>query len=340
MIMAGLFYFLSFLLGVLGAWTISFFARKLGMLDYPNERSSHSDPTPKGGGVGILVAFIAGALWWHIPLIFWMPACVVSLASFWGDYREISFKIRLSVQICSAVIVSGLIFIVKSPSEVSPGFSVIIVILGVLYITATANYYNFMDGINGIGGLTGAIAFLCLGIFGFLEGRELFSIAAALGIAAACLGFLPFNFPRAKVFMGDVGSVLLGFLFASWVLWFSQSLLEFVVLSSFLFPFCIDELSTQFARIKERERLTNAHRRHIYQILVNQAGLSHAIVTSIYGFVQIMVAVLTWIVMREGLFAVAILLMVFSGLFFLGGWHIRQRWEGKKVVRLNGARLI
>ena len=228
----------------------------------------------------------------------------------------------------------------KLPSEVSPGISVLLFILGVIYITATANYYNFMDGINGIAGLTGAIAFLCLGTFGLLEGKDIFSIAAALGIAAACLGFLPFNFPRAKVFMGDVGSVLLGFLFASWVLWFSRSLLEFVVLTSFLFPFYIDEFSTQLVRIKERERLTNAHRRHIYQILVNQAGLSHGIVTVTYGFIQIMVAILAWVVMREGFLPVVSLLVVFFGLFFLGGMHIRQRWEGKKDERFNGARLI
>jgi len=290
--------------------------------------------------MGILVAFIVGAFWWHIPLIFWIPACIVSLVSLWGDCREISFKIRLSVQVGSAAIVSGLIFIVKSPSEVSVGFTVPLFILGVLYIIATANYYNFMDGINGMAGLTGAIAFLCLGTFGLLKGKELFSIAAALGIAAACLGFLPFNFPRAKIFMGDVGSVLLGFLFASWVLWLSHSLIEFVVLASFLFPFYIDELNTQFVRIKERERLTNAHRRHIYQILVNQAGLPHAVVTLFYGTTQIIIGVAAWMMMGEGFFAVVGLLFVLSAIFFFGGMHIRQRWEGKKDVRFNGARLI
>jgi hypothetical protein len=89
-------------------------------------------------------------------------------------------------------------------------------------------------------------------------------------------------------------------------------------------------------RIKERERLTTAHRRHIYQILVNQAGLSHGTVAVIYGIIQIMVAIIAWIVMREGILAVGSLLMVLFGLFFLGGMHIRQRWEGRKMCDLTG----
>jgi len=184
-----------------------------------------------------------------------------------------------------------------------------------------------MDGINGIAGLTGTIAFSCLGLFGLFEGKDIAWVVTAFGIAAACLGFLPLNFPRAKVFMGDVGSVLLGFLFASWVLWFSQSILEFIVLTSFLFPFYVDELSTLIVRIKDRDKLTKAHRRHIYQILVNQAGLSHTIVTVFYGFIQIVVAILAWLAMREGLILLLSLLIFLSGIFFLGGMYIRRRWE-------------
>jgi Fuc2NAc and GlcNAc transferase len=184
-----------------------------------------------------------------------------------------------------------------------------------------------MDGINGIAGLTGTIAFSCLGLFGLFEGKEIIWIAPAFGIAVACLGFLPLNFPRAKVFMGDVGTVLLGFLFASWVLWFSQSLLEFVVLTSFLFPFYVDEISTLIVRIKDGDRLTKAHRRHIYQILVNQAGLSHAVTTVFYGFIQIVVAILAWLAMREGLLLLVGLLIFLSGLFFFGGMYVRRRWE-------------
>ena len=327
MILAGLFYITSVLLGALGAWIIARFGRKLGLVDKPNERSSHSDPVPKGGGIGILVVFVVGALWWHIPWILWIPACIVSLVSLLGDYRDVSFKIRLAAQVGTAAIFSGSVFFGRSMSELSGGIIVLLFVFGVLYITATANYYNFMDGINGIAGLTGTIAFSCLGLFGLFEGKDFFWVATAFGIAAVCLGFLPLNFPRAKVFMGDVGSVLLGFLFASWVLWFSQSLLEFVVLTSFLFPFYVDELSTLIVRIKDGDRLTKAHRRHIYQILVNQAGLSHAVTTVFYGFIQIVVAILAWLAMREGLLLLVGLLIFLSGLFFFGGMYVRRRWE-------------
>jgi len=159
------------------------------------------------------------------------------------------------------------------------------------------------------------------------EGKDTAWVATAFFVAAACLGFLPLNFPRTKVFMGDVGSILLGFLFASWVLLFSRSLLEFVVLTSFLFPFYVDELSTLIVRIKDGDRLTKAHRRHIYQILVNQAGLSHAVVTVFYGFIQIVVTILAWMAMREGLILLVCFLIFLSGLFFFGGMYIRRRWE-------------
>jgi Fuc2NAc and GlcNAc transferase len=327
MIGIGLFYITSALLVAFGAWIISRFGRKLGLVDIPSERSSHSDPMPKGGGIGILIVFVVGAIWWHIPWTLWISACIVSLVSLLGDYREISFKIRLAVQIASAAIFSSSIFFEISGSEVSLWISVLLLVFGALYITATANYFNFMDGINGIAGLTGIIAFSCLGLFGLFAGKDIAWVAPAFGIAVACLGFLPLNFPRAKVFMGDVGSVFLGFLFASWVLWFSQSFLEFVVLTSFLFPFYVDELSTLIVRIRDGDRLTKAHRRHIYQILVNQVGLSHTVVTVFYGFIQIVVAILAWLAMKEGLILLVGILMFLSGLFFLGGMYIRRRWE-------------
>ena len=318
---------ISFITGLVGSFLVAKRGFYWGLVDSPTARSSHRIPVPKGGGIGILVVFIIGALWWQIPWTLWIPACVVSLVSLLGDYREISFKIRLAAQVGSAAIFSGSIFFGISVSEVSLWISVLLFVFGVLYITATANYYNFMDGINGIAGLTGTIAFSCLGLFGLFEGQDLAWVAPAFGLAAVCLGFLPLNFPRPKVFMGDVGSVLLGFFFASCVLWYSQSLLEFVVLTSFLFPFYVDELSTLIVRIKDGDRLTKAHRRHIYQILVNQAGLSHAIVTVFYGFIQIVVCILAWMAMREGLILLVGLLIFLSGLFFLGGVCIRRRWE-------------
>ena len=329
---AGMFYVLSFLLSALGAWGIKSSAGKLGLLDLPNGRSSHTDPTPKGGGVGILLALVFSALWWRVPMAYWVPAAVVSAVSLWGDIREISVKLRLAVQISSAAIISGFVFLMQPAHEMSAVLSGLLFLLGALYIAATANCFNFMDGINGIAGLSGSIAFSLLGAFGSLEGKGPVASSVAFGIAAACLGFLPFNFPRAKVFMGDVGSVLLGFMFASWIIGNSKSPLEFAVLASFLFPFYVDELNTQWTRIKARESLSTPHRRHIYQILVNRGGFSHGVTTAIYGVVQILVAVATWMMMRIGFYAVVCLLVVISGFSLWGASSIRHRWEAAKEI--------
>ena len=120
-----------------------------------------------------------------------------------------------------------------------------------LYVVGTANYYNFMDGIDGIAGITGIVAFGLIALFGALSGanESLFILAGCMGLA--CLGFLPFNMPKARVFMGDVGSVLLGFVYAGLVVGLSHSLNDFVVLCAFLFPFYTDELTTLYVRIKD-----------------------------------------------------------------------------------------
>jgi len=292
---------ISFILGLVGSILVANRGIVWGLVDSPNERSSHRIPVPKGGGVGILVVFTTGALWWNIPWTLWIPACIVSLVSLLGDYREISFKIRLVAQVGSAAVFSSSIFFGTSASEVSLWISVLLYVFGVLFITATTNYFNFMDGINGIAGLTGMIAFSLFGLYGLFDSKDTAWVVTAFGISIACIGFLPLNFPRAKVFMGDVGSVLLGFLFASWVLCYSQSILEFLFLISFLFPFYADELSTLIVRIKDRDRLTKAHRRHIYQILANQAGFSHTFVTLAYGFIQIVIVILAWFAAKEDL---------------------------------------
>src|SRR4030065_2467558 len=103
-----------------------------------------------------------------------------------------------------------------------------------IFITATTNFYNFMDGINGIAGLTGLIGFGLMAYFAYfmLNDYDLFLMSMIL--ATGCIGFLPFNFPRARVFMGDVGSIFLGFVFASFVVKLSTSINIFLCLIMFL----------------------------------------------------------------------------------------------------------
>src|SRR4030065_2464781 len=138
-----------------------------------------------------------------------------------------------------------------------------------IFITATTNFYNFMDGINGIAGLTGLIGFALMAYFAYfmLNDYDLFLMSIIL--AAGCMGFLPFNFPRARVFMGDVGSIFLGFVFASFVVMFSVRISIFLCLVMFLCTFYADAIVTIYYRCRRGENMMQVHRSHLCQYLSN-----------------------------------------------------------------------
>ncbi len=124
---------------------------------------------------------------------------------------------------------------------------ILIALFWIVFIVGTANFYNFMDGINGIAGISGAVGFGLLAFVTYNTQSEIGLLAACM--ALTCLGFLPFNLPRARVFMGDVGSILLGSVFAGLVYLSSSTLLDFLCLASFLFLFYADELTTMIVRL-------------------------------------------------------------------------------------------
>ena len=161
----------------------------------------------------------------------------------------------------------------------------------VVFIVGTANFYNFMDGINGISGITGIIGFGMIAFYALYFGNSSHLSTLAICMSISCVGFLPFNVPKAKVFMGDVGSILLGFVFSGLVVYLSENVLDFVCLMSFLFPFYADELITMVIRLKNKENLTKAHRRHLYQILANEYGISHWKISTGYGLFQLMIGI-------------------------------------------------
>ena len=146
-----------------------------------------------------------------------------------------------------------------------------------------------MDGINGIAGITGVVGFGLLAFSATLSAVSPSFVTLAICMALSCLGFLPFNIPKARVFIGDVGSILLGFVFAGMVAWLSKSLLDFFCLASFLFPFYADELTTMGVRLKDGEKLFNPHRKHLYQLLANELKIAHWKVAVGYGILQLVV---------------------------------------------------
>ena len=313
-------YFLSIFLGATGAWIVGRFAGKMGLLDYPNERSSHNIPTPRGGGIGIFAAFLLSAILVDIPITFWLPLCAMSILAFCGDRINLSPKLRLYAQFfLIAVVVVGA---GNLPSNHL--WYLLWVIFWMVFIAGTANFYNFMDGINGIAGITGIVGFGLLAGYIFLnDGQSLIS-TIAICISLSCLGFLPLNMPNARVFMGDIGSILLGSVFASLVFLASKTFLDFLCLASFLFPFYADELTTMFLRLRDGESLTQAHRRHIYQLLANQRGIPHWKIATGFGLLQLVVGISTILVKPFGILTVLVLLIVYSITFASVSFYLRS----------------
>ena len=236
-------------------------------LDHPNERSLHLAPIPRTGGIaiqsGILLAWTtAGA---EVSWVLWLAWGTVVLVSLYDDIRHLPAGTRLAVHLLAALAVSASSAAHDGPAGIA---------LTVLAIAWMANLYNFMDGSDGLAGGMTMLGFSFYGLAAWLAGDPYFAVLN-LSVAAAGAAFLVFNFHPARLFMGDVGAVPLGFLAGSmglagwsrgnWEWWF-----PLVVFS----PFVIDATVTLARRLLRRERVWIAHRDHYYQRLV-QLGWGH-----------------------------------------------------------------
>ena len=330
-------YLCALFCGGVGAWVISRWGPMLGVLDKSNHRSSHEGIVPKGGGIGILAAFLLASWVLGFPLLFWISAGLISLLSLYGDRREIPPKVRLGIQLLGSIgLLVGLFY------WGGRGWFVYLLIpFFAVFIAGTANYYNFMDGINGIAGLTGVVGFGLVACFAVLPGSPSPFLILAVCMSLACMGFLPFNMPKARVFMGDVGSVLLGFVYAGLVVGLSHSLNDFVALCAFLFPFYADELTTEFVRLRDGENLLKPHRRHVYQLLANEMGIDHWKVSVGYGVLQLVVGIGALVLRGYG----TVVLVGYLGAWFVGfccfGYWVRKRTEGlsTKMFRAKRSRV-
>ena len=316
--------FLSFFLSGTGAWFISRYGNYLALLDKPNERSSHHVTTPKGGGIGILGGFIAASISLGASAAFWIPAAFLSIISFIGDRFSISPLLRLLIQFSASIV-----FLIDSlPNHPWFSLSITQILIVSVYMVATTNYYNFMDGINGISGLTGIVGF---GLFAYYSNYLNICpnlTVMNLAMALCCLGFLPFNVPKARVFMGDVGSILLGFIFAALIVRQSRSLLEFFILASFLFPFYADEITTALIRLKNGEKIWKPHRKHLYQLLANEFDIPHWKISLGYGMGQAFVGFSILFFSQSGALVVFSLILLYSIIFALISGVIRYRLIG------------
>ena len=293
-----------FLAGVIAYLITGWLAQapsRLQSLDVPNERSSHTRPTPRMGGLGIVAAFVA-----LMPLLWimllpaasnWIVATKFGIALFGyavivavgliDDLRRIGPLSKYLGQLLAAIIAvwSGAIFLhFKLPFGVEITFGWVIgALLTIVWLTGFSNFFNFMDGIDGLAGGVGAIYSLALSAVCIGTGHRLLG-AGCLMMAAACLGFLAHNFPPAKIFMGDVGSLFIGYVLAALAVWTTNSGARpapFIAALLIFGTFIYDATFTIIRRIRRREKLYQAHRSHLYQRLVI-AGQSHRRVSLTY----------------------------------------------------------
>ncbi|QSX77736.1 MraY family glycosyltransferase [Agrilutibacter solisilvae] len=273
-----LWWLLHFIIAAAGTWLARRYALHRELIDQPGERRSHAVPTPRGGGAAIVVALMvaAAALAWRQPQhIVLLTAFVIGLMLVAGvglidDHRPLSPWLRLGVQAIAASILAV--------GAAGTWGDLRIAVLAFVAVMVLTNVWNFMDGINGLAASQAALAAWALGA---MAGGAW----ALLGLAlcAACLGFLPFNFPRARIFLGDVGSGSLGFVLATLVTAAlaaapANGWLLLLPLSAFL----VDASLTLIRRMARRERWWTPHTQHAYQRWAAAAG-THTIVTLAYA---------------------------------------------------------
>ena len=312
-------YLISMVLGASGALLLWKFGSKWGFVDYPCGRSSHSSDTPKAGGIGIVATFLLLTLVLGFSPQRWIFPLFIAFIGLIADKWNISVVYRLITQFIIVLFAVWNIFgyapIVRENFYLISFF--------VIFILATTNWYNFMDGINGIAGITGVVGFsLAAYLINTIHPGDI-GVKLSLGVAIACIGFLPFNFPKARVFLGDVGSVFLGFVFAYTVVLVSKNMLDFICFASFLFCFYIDELTTMCVRLGNRENIFKPHRRHLYQILANELNIPHWVVSLGYGVVQAFVGVSIIKLRPLGITSVLLALIFYSIAFILFSVYVR-----------------
>jgi len=255
-------------------------------MDWPNTRSSHVTPTPRGGGIGLMAAllpaWVAGAFLfssgpvmkadWLLPL----TAAALAGVSWIDDLRNLGALPRLAAQfaaaIAGALVLPGLVFQCLFPPWLDTALAVIVWVWFV-------NLFNFMDGIDGISGVESiAIAAGIVLIGGVLSLVPAGMTAQALAVAAATAGFLAWNWHPAKIFLGDIGSVALGYLLA-WLLLALAAMGEWEAAAILPLYYLADATITLLRRLARKEKVWQAHREHFYQQAV-QSGRSHARVST------------------------------------------------------------
>jgi UDP-GlcNAc:undecaprenyl-phosphate GlcNAc-1-phosphate transferase len=309
-------------IAIFASWLALAVLRRSGRLpvDTPNSRSLHELPIPRGGGIAIWAGMLAGSAWLPPSQPWLVPLLLLIGVSLWDDRRDIAVSLRLAAQIIAAIGWLWLDGRIAWPHA----------LLAALVIVWMANLYNFMDGSDGLAATMTLVGF---GAYAIAAGRAGMTDAPIIAtVAAATIPFLALNFPPARIMLGDVGAVPLGFLAAVfgiggwhagyWPAWFP--VLVFL-------PFIADATLTLARRILSRAKVWEAHRDHYYQRLVRM-GLGHGGTLAIYSALMLGVATSALAALMRApdagtqvlLLWLAALLLLYAGI----GYHWRRGNKG------------
>ncbi|MBI5964428.1 MAG: glycosyltransferase family 4 protein [Chloroflexi bacterium] len=276
------------------------------LLDHPNDRSMHSAPIPRGGGLAIVVIVLGTALVSANEtdvsrrLIYIVCGSVVAWMGWWDDVKSLSPKIRFAVQgIIAVVSIIGMGYFkaVTIPMFGELQLGVFGIVITFLWIVGLTNAYNFMDGIDGIAGGVALAAGLGWMSLTYASGHwgNSFVFWIALSIAAGSLGFLGHNWSPAKIFMGDVASTFLGYSFAVLPLLSAEKGGDALMLGTLLlWSFIMDAGLTFLHRLFKGEKIFSAHRSHLFQRLVI-GGYKHSTVSSLYILLTLFAGFLSYV---------------------------------------------
>lgn len=258
----------------------SWIAARVGAIDLPGEIKVHSQPTPRLGGLGILLTFllslggllatmeVSATVHSQLVVLVTLLICLAFVA-FVDDVRSLSPWLRFMPE--------GIIGVALPVSVIGTDMSWIILVIAWFWVVGLINAYNFLDGLDGLAGSIATVNLFALGIMLFISGDGIFAIVAVTFALATC-GFLRFNWPPASIFMGDIGSLSLGFIISALSLIlvvnesFSLNSILGVTLATAL-PLG-DLIATVFRRFFSGKDLFQGDRGHFYDLLVDRLGLS------------------------------------------------------------------
>lgn len=305
-----------------GAWLV--LARRRRWLVPPNSRSSHRIPVPSGGGVGFVLISLLYICWlrqailpgWQGLLVL-AGAVVLALTGLLDDFRNLGIRLRLALQVVAIVALMPFLFgmppLVFFDITIDSGVLALLLGAGLLW---HINLYNFMDGIDALASMQAI--FFCVAVSLLAGLAQSPAIAVMLALGAAVCGFLLYNLPRARLFMGDAGSYFLGYMLVIMALVLvKEGKLQVWSVLVLAGTFIADSTTTLLGRMRQRAVWYHAHRTHAYQLLAIR-WKSHGSVVAIYTAINVLwLLPLAWLTLRKPELGLMLTLLAWSPLVVL-----------------------